>query len=238
MIGRQSAAAFFAGMLLLSLGAWADDLRVGFDRVISGDEIALGDKRIVRLKGTKALAPEAADFLAAAIGAHPLILRDAADDRYGRVTATVFVEGQDQSLEDGLLKAGLAFVYPAAGDDARLDEMLSEEQVARHAKTGYWAAHPDVSSDDAEKLYGKYGFVTGTVVKAERVKNKVYLNFGVDWRTDFTVAIAAHDLRAFKKAEMEALSLQGKKLRVRGWVKRDFGPMITVTDPHQIEVLR
>ncbi|MGB9152085.1 MAG: thermonuclease family protein [Alphaproteobacteria bacterium] len=207
------------------------------DKIISGDEISLKDGRVLRLAGIKAAGPDAAAFLESAIVGHNLVLQDAAGDRYGRISATVFIEGQNQSIENAMLRAGNAFVYPATGDDARLEDMLNLEHTARQEKRGYWADHPDTSADNAETLYGKYGFVSGTITKAERVKNKVFLNFGADWRTDFTIAIAAHDLRAFKKADLDPLTLQGKKLRVRGWVKREFGPMITVTDPHQVELL-
>lgn len=225
-----------AFLLLFSFSAQASDIAATADRVISGDEISLKDGRVLRVAGIKAAMPEAVSFLKSNVAGHALTLQNAVTDRYGRVSATVFVEGEKQPVEDELLSAGLAFVYPATGDEERLDGMLKLEREARLKKAGYWAEHPDIDADDAERLYGKYGFVAGTVTKAEHVKNKVYLNFGADWRTDFTVAIAAHDLRAFKKQDIDPLALQGKKLRVRGWVKRDFGPMITVSDPHQVEL--
>jgi endonuclease YncB( thermonuclease family) len=222
--------------LVLSPAARADDV-VAADKIISGDEITLKDGHVLRLAGIKAVSPQAIAFLQANMAGHDLDLQNPVIDRYGRVSATVFIQGQKESVENTMLREGLAFVYPATGDDAQLDEMLNIEKAARQEKHGYWADHPDTSADNAEPLYGKYGFVTGIVTKAERVKNKVYLNFGADWRTDFTIAIAAHDLRAFKKQDLNPLDWQGKHLRVRGWIKRDFGPMITVTDPHQIELL-
>ena len=73
---------------------------------------------------------------------------------------------------------------------------------------------------------GRFAFVSGLVLDTKRVKNMVYLHFGENWRNDFTIAIAAHDLRAFRRADFDPLALKGKVIRVRGWVKHDFGPMI------------
>jgi endonuclease YncB( thermonuclease family) len=221
--------------MLSAFPARADDASVAVDKIISGDTVALQDGHILRFGGIKAIAPEAKAFLESTVLHHVLALQEISTDRYGRMTATATVQGEGHSVETALLHQGLAFVYSAAGDDPHLDEWIAAEKEARQNKRGLWRDHTDVFSDDAEKLYGHYGFITGTVTKAERVKNKVYLNFGADWRTDFTITIAAHDLRAFKKQGVDLLGMQGKRLRVRGWVCRDNGPMITVTDPHQIE---
>ena len=206
-------------------------------RIISGDEIALSDGRTLRLAGIKADMPEAKSFLETNVTGRAVALQDATQDRYGRTVATVYVEGQNQSLQDEMLSDGLAFVYPALGNEPQLDAMLQSERAARQTGRGYWATHSDTPSDDAGKLYGKYAFVTGAIVKAERVKDKLYLNFGPDWHTAFTVMVAAHDLRAFKNAGIDLPTWEGKKVRVRGWIKRDFGPRVTVTDPHQIELV-
>ena len=84
---------------------------------------------------------------------------------------------------------------------------------------------------------GTFAFVAGKVLKAERIKNTLHLNFGDDWRTDFTVTIAARDMHRFKKAGIDPLDYDKQNIRVRGWVKSDHGPMIVVTDPSQIETL-
>ncbi|MDE1900381.1 MAG: thermonuclease family protein [Alphaproteobacteria bacterium] len=221
--------------LLLSLSpAYAADITAA--RVLSGDEIALNDGRIVRLSGIKAW-PQAEDFLQTAARGRTLILQDPAPDRYGRIAATVFAGNSRISLQEDLLRRGLAFVYPATGDAPSVDTYLADEKAARLAHLGAWPQHPDIRAGDAASLYGSYGFITGKAVNAARVKNKVYVNFGPDWHTDFTIAIAAHDLRAFKHAGIDPLTWQGKTIRVRGWVVRDGGPMIDVTDPHQIEIV-
>jgi hypothetical protein len=41
----------------------------------------------------------------------------------------------------------------------------------------------------------------------------------------------------FAKAGTEPLSLQGKVVRVRGWLKKFNGPIIKASHPKQIEVI-
>ncbi len=221
--------------------AFAESLVVTADHAVSGDEIALRDGRVLRLAGIKSFTPDAQEFLQSHLAGRDLVLQNPVIDRYGRVFAVAIIMGETQNIEQDMLQQGLAFVYLASGDDAHLDSWMMAELAARMAGRGAWPQHADIASDDAEKnadtLYGSYVFVSGVVTKAERVKNKVYLDFGADWRTDFTIAIAAHDLRAFRDANKDPLDMGGKRVRVRGWVKRDFGPMITATDPRQVEII-
>jgi endonuclease YncB( thermonuclease family) len=222
-----------SAILFFALPLRADDT---VSEIISGDEIALQDGRVVRIAGIKAASPDAKNFLESAVLGRGITLQNAETDRYGRTVATIFVSGDSQPIESALLKNGLAFVYPAEEGEG-VDNWLKLEHAAIQEKRGFWADHEDTSSGDAEKIVGKYGFVVGVVVKAERIKSKVYINFSADWRTGFTVAIAAHDLRAFKKQGLDPLDWPGKKVRVPGWVTRAPGPTIVVTDPHQIEVM-
>jgi len=209
------------------------DNNIRADRVLSGDVIALQDGRSLRLAGIKAW-DGAREFLQQRVAGQVLVLQDVATDRYGRVTAIAFLGGEKQSLQDMLLSAGQAYVYPAVGDVAA---WLAEEKSARRGKHGAWPDHPDMSADQAVKNEGQYGFVSGIVINAEKIKGRLVLNFGADPQRDFTICILSHDLRAFHQADLDPLDWQGKKLRVRGWIKREEGPMIQVTDPNQIEIM-
>ena len=118
---------------------------------------------------------------------------------------------------------------------------MAAEHEARAAKRGGWndARFADIPADKAGKAYGKYAFITGVSVSTARVKNMYYINFGADYRTDFTVAIAASNARAFKKDGIDILEFyKGKNIRVRGWVKRKGGAMIEVSQPAEIEILK
>ena len=76
-----------------------------------------------------------------------------------------------------------------------------------------------------------------TDIKAERIKNKVYLDFDPDRRSGFTLVIAAHFLRGMRKDGFDPLAAQGRRLRVRGWITREEGATIHLSDEHQMELL-
>jgi hypothetical protein len=77
-----------------------------------------------------------------------------------------------------------------------------------------------------------------------QVGERIYLNFGADWRTDFTVEIQARDAKAFglKKNAVDGAWFReaylGKKLRVRGQLRPINGFQVRVTHPLQLEVLK
>ena len=84
---------------------------------------------------------------------------------------------------------------------------------------------------------GGFELVEGRVLKTARVKGRIYLNFGDDWQDDFTIMFEPAALRRFRAAGIDPLDYQGRRLRVRGWVKSWNGPLILATHPEQIEVL-
>ena len=82
-----------------------------------------------------------------------------------------------------------------------------------------------------------YELVEGRVVEAATVRKRTYLNFGADWRSDFTVSLAPKVGKLFVAEGIDPLSYQGKLIRVRGWLKSYNGPLIEATHPEQIEVI-
>ena len=73
---------------------------------------------------------------------------------------------------------------------------------------------------------------------AAAVGRRVYLNFGADYRSDFTAAVVPGARSLFAAEGIDPLGLAGRTVRVRGWVDVLNGPMIEVTHPEQIEVVR
>ncbi len=63
------------------------------------------------------------------------------------------------------------------------------------------------------------------------------MNFGSNWRTDFTLSLAPKMARLFRREGIDPEIMQGKRTRMRGWLKSFNGPMIKITHPEQIEVL-
>ena len=72
-------------------------------------------------------------------------------------------------------------------------------------------------------------------------QRRLYINFGADWRTDFTVTVEPADAAAFiedvTKGRAGGISgLTGASVRVRGFLTRYNGPEIRVTVPEQVEI--
>lgn len=224
---------------------------------LSGDRFRADNGEIMRLAGIHAPLPSSPDWARQAKQALQTLIQEAPQtweyapkhpprDRYGQISAQIFLPARMPDkpplwLQGKLLSEGLAFVDPQAGDIPQQTEMVEQESAARHAKLGIWS-DPFYAGKPAEKLTeqdeGRYAFVRGKVVDAIRIKNKVYLNFGPDWRKDFTVMIAARNMKPFRAASLDPLALKGQTILVRGWLKHNFGPMIETTRPEQITVLK
>ena len=75
------------------------------------------------------------------------------------------------------------------------------------------------------------------MVAAAVVRGRAYLNFGPDWKGDFTVSVEPRHRRLFDAEGIDIEALEDRRIRVRGWVESWNGPLIEVTHPKQIEVL-
>ncbi|MBK8174093.1 MAG: thermonuclease family protein [Rhodospirillales bacterium] len=175
----------------------------------------------------------------AAIEQHSACLepREAHTDRYGRLPVQVFAR-DGAWLQASLLRLGLARVRPTADSRPFIAEMLSIEAGARARGVGLWR-EPEFAvrrATDPGPIDGSYQIVEGRVTDASRHGNRWYINFGDDWRDDFTVIIPVQALKLFEAAGMKPYSLKGRDVRVRGWVETLNGPMIEALLPEQIEL--
>ncbi|MGH6663034.1 MAG: thermonuclease family protein [Rhodospirillales bacterium] len=253
---------FVLALLLSPTTAHADALKSGpmarVAEVIDGDTVVLAspmmEAKQVRLVGIQApklplgrsnfpawpLAEEAKQSLAAlTLGKEVRLSFGGTDkDRHGRLLAHLHA-GDGAWVQGTLLEAGLARVYSFADNRALVAEMLKLEADARAAKRGIWG-HPFYAVRDAAETarhIGSFQLVEGRVQKAAKVKGVVYLNFGRDWRSDFTAAVGADALKLFGKAGVDPLAFEGRVVRVRGWLKEMNGPLIAISHPEQIEAV-
>ena len=161
-------------------------------------------------------------------------------DRHGRLLAHL-ATGEGLWLQGEMLRRGLARVYTFPDNRERAPEMYALEGEARTAGRGIWG-HPfyAVRSPAPSALgrdTGTFQVVEGRVVDAAKVRGTIYLNFGADWRSDFTVRLAPRTARQFRREGLGPETYGGKWVRVRGWLKSRNGPMIEITHPEAIEVL-
>jgi endonuclease YncB( thermonuclease family) len=229
-------------------------------RVVDGETLVLDNGKAVRLIG--ALAPRASDA-GAAPGSWPpeaeaikalsdlvvgkrvkLAFGGRRTDRYGRLLAQVFQEegGHDDWVQGALLEEGHARAYGLAGSFACSRELLAHEAEARRQRIGLWGngVYRPMAADHPGALMtlrGKYERVIGSIVSIGRTKSATYLNFGSDWRTDFTARIGKNVIAADPDFAQRLVGLEGKTVVVRGWIERRNGPLIDIIDASQIEIV-
>jgi len=61
------------------------------------------------------------------------------------------------------------------------------------------------------------------------VRGRVYLNFGDDYKSDFTATIPPDASSTFRRSKFDPLALEGKVIRVRGYLRDYNGPVIDLT---------
>ncbi len=71
----------------------------------------------------------------------------------------------------------------------------------------------------------------------EARNGRVFLNFGADWRTDFTISASRATRNRFEAAGVRLETLDGAVVRVRGWLQEENGPMIILTHPAQLDII-
>lgn len=139
-----------------------------------------------------------------------------------------------------LLAHGIARVQIAPEAPEMLDQMLATEIKAREAKRGIWADESDyrvLNHEETEKFIGEFVVVEGVVEKAASVRNNVYLNFGKNWKTDFTIMVPPKMRKKLAHQGTPPLSLSRQKVRIRGWLREYNGPLIELETPEHLEIL-
>lgn len=228
--------------------------------IVDAQTLELDDGSQVRLAGIVAPIPPA--FLSpdalwppeaqAIAGLKQLLLGEtvelayaaAHNDRWGRRLAHVFrtdATGREW-VQGWLLRQGHARVDPLPDNLACISELLAHERQGMKADRGLWTnpAYRIRWADAPQRLMrlrNTFQLIEGQVRKVAVTRGRVYVNFGDDWRTDFTAGVSRQSPAFGKEALAQLQQLEGKRVRVRGWIERRNGPYIELFHPLQIEAL-
>src|SRR5712691_628398 len=211
--------------------------------IVDGRALVLSDGREVRLAAievapiTDAVGAAAKSALEALVAGQAIELRGAGPaaetDRYGRLVAHGFVtrDGKERWIEAELVERGHACAAA----------LLGREQKARAAKLGLWGdpGYGVRRADDAMGLAaerGRFAIVEGKVLSVRESGGTIYVNFGRRWTQDFTVTISKRNERTFTDAGVAPKRLEGRRVRIRGWIEQRGGPWVEATRPEQIEL--
>ena len=223
-----------------------------------GDTLILQDDRAVRLAGV--LLPRRAGE--ADIGAQArqnaektladLVLSQRVElqfdarrrDRYGRLLAQVHVvkDGKRLWVQEQLIASGLARVISFRDNRICIPQLLAAERTAREAGQGLWKTGLfSVRQAGAEDLLAaraqNYEIVEGRIENVAEIRGRYYLNFGRNWRRDFTITVSSDAARLFSGESGGLANLKGRLVRARGWIENVNGPSISLTHPEQMEIL-
>ena len=162
-------------------------------------------------------------------------------DRYGRVPVRAHT-AQVGDLAAALVETGWAMVWPRAGQVADFNALYEAEAAARARGAGAWGEGVfQILDPDPDRLAQRLDgpvIVQGRIISTGEDRNgRLYLNFGLNWRSDFTLS-AVRDVReAFTEADVELAGLDGAVVRARGWLYAENGPMIALSHPAQLEII-
>ena len=168
----------------------------------------------------------AQQWLASHVLQQAIRYRAIGEDRYG---CTLIVS----DVQEALLRDGVAVLY-AQGKPRK--SWLTAEAEARAAKRAVWASAALVTTPEkAMRDLQQFKLVDGTITHIYRGRKATYLNFGKYWRSDFSVMIDGRSRRSFEK--LLATLAPGSKVRVRGTIYSEDGPMIRLSRPEQLEAI-
>jgi micrococcal nuclease len=215
-------------------------------RVVDGDTVELDNGQRVRLLGIdtpekgEPMANEASDMLRQLIGSGPVKLISCQEkDPYDRLLSIVWVGNVNVNM--ALIREGMAFpllIGPCGVPVA--DEVLEGASDAARASKGLYSGEviKIVSHLDADTLIGSRAMVRGNILSIHKGRKAWHLNFGDDYRTDFTVVLFEQGRSRFREFGIDPSDLVGAEVLVIGKVKRYNGPEIILRGPDQILVLK
>lgn len=159
-------------------------------------------------------------------------------NRMGHTLGHIVRQRDGAWVQGTLVGLGLAQVKTSQRNSEMAAQLYALEAAARKSKTGIWAEGGLILTPEKAADYtNSFQVVEGVIESAALKKNRVYLNFGRNWREDFTVSIAPESRRAFSKDGTNPLDWNGKRVRVRGWVEKYNGAYIQIDHPAAIEIL-
>ncbi len=159
-------------------------------------------------------------------------------DRYGALPVLAY-DRDGGLVQTDLLVRGLARLDLAALTDPEAAGLRAAEETARRRGIGLWSATPYRVRHVGELAgwIGTYQLAIGRIHNAARVRDKFFVNFGPEYKTDTTVLFKGGAARRFRQDVAAQRRLDGCAVLVRGWIEFWNGPLVAATEPAQVEPL-
>jgi len=157
-------------------------------------------------------------------------------DRYGRLLGYCFVD--DVFVNAELIKKGYAVLYTYPPNVKYVDLLLKLQKEARNKKLGLWRDFEVILHAQADSYINQIKSVKGRVIDTYQSSKCTFLNFGKDYKTDFTIVIFKKSLKEFTKEGIDPVTFYKDKVVIAtGRIKEYNGPEIIANSPYQIEII-
>lgn len=172
-----------------------------------------------------------------------IVCKSEPNDKYGRMLAWVYVG--NTLVNAMMVKEGYAktFIISSCGAE-RKEEFEGYERNAIKNKMGLWSDSKKVLKDkiisaaEADRYIGEIKSVRGKVINIFETDNAAFLNFGYDYKKDFTIVIFQKHKVKFQKNGITSFNLyKDKEVMVTGRIQQYNGPEIIADDPSQIDII-
>ncbi len=252
---RQKYSPFIMALCSLSMGAHQVQAQPcpplgGFispAKAASQGEIRLPDGSLIKLSGInipRLSAAPAHAFIEQNLAQFPIryVPLTQKPDRYGRILAQIILHAAQNEiwLQHSLIEQGLALASLLPHEMECAPDLLAAETTAQTQKRGLWSTHPVIAATDRTALaraQGQFALIEGQVLSVNQRARVTYLNFGRDWKHDFTAVILKRDAANFATLPMELSQLVGKTVRVRGILDAKTPPRLVLEHGLHVQIL-
>ena len=230
---------------LLSLTNGAQEEARSVEKVIDGDTIEIDGGERVRYIGVDApelgepLYEEARNFLEKVVLGNYVrieVCKEEPRDGYGRTLA--FVHKGNVDVGEQLLRYGYArTLFIGRCGRAVAQRYRKLERGAFLVGLGVWSLQDTRQVDHigAGRYIGCLMSVTGEVVNVHAGPKAYHLNFGKNYRTDFTAVLFRKDLsRLVEEGLHPVTGYEGRFVKVTGILKEYNGPQVIVESADQL----
>ena len=157
----------------------------------------------------------------------------------GHHRAHLKVKNSDIWVQGMLLEKGLARILPSNINTELAIELKQAEEIARKENLGLWESDEFQlqSPESVISAINAQAIVEGKVRSHSMNNNQIYLHFGLDRRSDFTIGISPQVRRILNQQGIDPLKLAHKTIRVRGFVEEYQGPYIQLAHPAWIDLI-
>ncbi|MBI1392541.1 MAG: hypothetical protein GC152_07355 [Alphaproteobacteria bacterium] len=164
------------------------------------------------------------------------------EDRWGRPVGRLYRAADGGPLDQALIAAGAARVFPQSADHGNIRTLLGIERAARDGARGLWAIpfYAPIRANDIETwrypqqraLSRRFHIARGALTAVAKQGGRTFFNFGEDYREDFT-ATWIGDARSLPILA-DGDDLIGRLVEARGYVSFINGPSLEIRHPLQI----